>query len=188
MGLCNTINKGFDICAAPPITSGIEDQLLLFNVGDFTFTYDAINPLIITNVAAVALAKMYRYNGTNNSFNAVSKMVASSVGPRYTEELDFNIAGLSSDIKATLRKMAYGKVQAIAINNYKNGDSAFELYGAINGLKLKVNERTANDEGLDGGFKLQLANPDKLREPMPPRSVFITSYDATLALLTPFIV
>lgn len=85
--------------------------------------------------------------------------------------------------------MGYGRVQAIAVNNYKAGDSAIELFGAVNGLILSDAERNAADETLEGGFKLKLTNPDKMREPYPPRAVFIApesgsaSYAGTLAVI-----
>jgi hypothetical protein len=54
----------------------------------------------------------------------MSKLAKTQVGPRYTEEIDFNIAGLSVDVKAQLMAMGYGRVKAIAVNNYKDSDSA----------------------------------------------------------------
>ena len=69
--------------------------------------------------------------------------------------------------------MGYGRVCAIAVNNYNSSDSAIELFGAVNGLILTDAERSAADETVDGGYKLKLTNPDKLREPYPPRAVSI---------------
>jgi len=141
-------------------------------------------------LTAVSSAKVYKFTGTNNSFNSTSKLTKTQVGPRYTEEIDFNIAGLSTDVKAQLMAMGYGRVQAIVINNYKVGDSAVELFGAVNGLILSDAERNAADETVEGGYKLKLTNPDKLKEPYPPRAVSIApeesgpaTYASTLAAL-----
>ena len=183
MSIYNKINAGFSLGTVSPVTAGIEDILYIFNQDDITLTYDPTNPLIVTGLTAVNTAKIYKFEGTNNSFNTISKLAKTSVGPRYTEEIDFNIAGFSVDVKTQLMSMGYGRVRAIAVNNYNSSDSAIELFGAVNGLILTDAERTAADETLDGGYKLKLTNPDKLREPYPPRAVSIapTSGSATYA-------
>ena len=189
MSIYNKINAGFSLGTDEPVTSGIEDVIYIFNQDDITLTYDPANPLIVTDLTAVASAKVYKFEGTNNSFNSVSKLAKTSVGPRYTEEIDFNIAGISVDIKTQLMAMGYGRVCAIAVNNYKSSDSAIELFGAINGLILGEAERTAADDAMDGGYKLKLTNPDKLKEPYPPRAISIppvsgsASYASTIAAI-----
>jgi len=189
MSIYNKINAGFKLGADEPVTSGIEDVIYIFNQDDITLTYDVANPLIITGLTAVGTAKVYKFEGTNNSFNTMSKLTKTQVGPRYTEEIDFNIAGLSVDIKAQLMAMGYGRLRAIAVNNYKSSDSAVELFGAVNGLILTDAERNAADETLDGGYKLKLTNPDKLKEPYPPRAISIApgsgsaTYASTIAAI-----
>ena len=173
MSIYNKINAGFSLGTGAPVTSGIEDVIYIFNPDEIKITYDTANPLIVTGLTASSSAKVYKFEGTNNSFNAMSKLAKTQVGPRYTEEIDFNIAGLSVEIKAQLRAMGYGRVQAVVVNNYKGSNSAIELFGAVNGLILTEAERNAADETLEGGYKLKLANPDKLREPYPPRAISI---------------
>ncbi|MCJ8208660.1 hypothetical protein MUY27_03005 [Mucilaginibacter sp. RS28] len=189
MSIYNKISAGFAIGSHEPVTSGIEDVIYIFNQDDVTLTFDPTNPLIVTGLTAVSNAKVYKFEGTNNSFNTVSKLVKTQVGPRYTEEIDFNIAGLSVDVKSQLHAMGYGRVCAVVINNYKSSDSAIELFGAVNGLILTDAERNAADETIEGGYKLKLTNPDKTREPYPPRAVSIgaqsgtPTYASTLAAL-----
>jgi hypothetical protein len=189
MSIYNKINAGFSLGTDTPITSGIEDVVYIFNQDDITLTYDIANPLIITGLTAVSAAKVFKFEGTNNSFNTMSKLAKTQVGPRYTEEIDFNIAGLSVEIKAQLMAMGYGRVKAIAVNNYKDSDSAIELFGAVNGLIVTEAERNAADETLDGGYKIKLTNPDKLKEPYPPRAISIApqsgtaTYASTIAAL-----
>jgi hypothetical protein len=183
MSIYNQINAGFTLGTSAPVTAGIEDVIYIFNQGDIALTFDSTNPLIVTGLTAVNSGKIYQFQGTNNSFNTVSKLAKTSVGPRYTEEIDFNVAGLSVEIKTQLQAMGYGRVCAIVINNYNSSDSAIELLGAVNGLILTDAERSAADDTVDGGYKLKLTNPDKLREPYPPRAVSIapTSGTATYA-------
>jgi len=189
MSIYNKINAGFSLGTGAPITAGIEDVIYIFNQDDITLTYDTMNPLIVKGLTAVDTAKVYKFEGTNNSFNTTSKLAKTPVGPRYTEEIDFNVAGFSVDVKTQLMAMGYGRVCAIVINNYKSSDSAIELFGAVNGLVLTDAERSAADETVDGGYKLKLTNPDKLREPYPPRAVSIApesgsaTYASTLAAL-----
>jgi hypothetical protein len=183
MSIYNKINAGFSLGTGDPVTAGIEDVIYIFNIDEIALTYDTNNPLIVTGLTAVDSAKIYKFEGTNNSFNTMSKLAKTQVGPRYTEEIDFNIAGFSVAIKAQLMAMGYGRLRAIAINNYNSSDSAIELFGAVNGLILTDAERSAADENIDGGYKLKLTNPDKLREPYPPRAVSIapTSGPGTFA-------
>ena len=189
MSIYNKINAGFSLGTGAPITAGIEDVIYIFNQDDITLTYDTMNPLIVKGLTAVDTAKVYKFEGTNNSFNTTSKLAKTSVGPRYTEEIDFHVAGFSVGVKTQLMAMGYGRVCAIVINNYKSSDSAIELCGAVNGLVLTDAERSAADETVDGGYKLKLTNPDKLREPYPPRAVSIApesgsaTYASTLAAL-----
>ncbi|HWD89915.1 MAG TPA: hypothetical protein VG367_17405 [Mucilaginibacter sp.] len=189
MSIYNKINAGFSLGTGSPITAGIEDVIYVFNQDEIAITYDPSNPLIVTGLAAVGSAKVYKFEGTNNSFSTMSKLAKTSVGPRYTEEIDFNIAGLSVDIKTQLMAMGYGRVKAIAVNNYNSSDSAIELFGAVNGLILTDAERNTSDETIDGGYKLKLTNPDKLREPYPPRAISIApetgsaTYVSTLAAI-----
>jgi hypothetical protein len=189
MSIYNKINAGFSLGTDEPVTAGIEDVIYIFNQDDITLTFDTTNPLIVTGLTAVTSANIYKYEGTNNSFNTMSKLAKTSVGPRYTEEIDFNIAGLSVDIKTQLMAMGYGRVCAIAVNNYNSSDSAIELFGAVNGLILTDAERSAADDTVDGGYKLKLTNPDKLKEPYPPRAVSIppttgtATYASTIAAI-----
>jgi hypothetical protein len=189
MSIYNKINAGFSLGTGSPVTAGIEDVIYIFNQDDITLTFETVNPLIVKGLTAVDTAKVYKFEGTNNSFNTISKLAKTSVGPRYTEEVDFNVAGFSVDVKTQLMAMGYGRVCAVVVNNYKSSDSAIELFGAVNGLILTDAERSAADEALDGGYKLKLTNPDKLREPYPPRAVSIApesgsaTYASTLAAL-----
>jgi hypothetical protein len=183
MSIYNKINAGFSMGANVPVTAGIEDVIYIFNQGDFTLTFDTTNPMIVTGLTAVSSANIFKYEGTNNSFNTTSKLAKTSVGPRFTEEIDFNVAGFSLELKAQFQAMGYGRVCAIVVNNFNSSDSAIELFGAVNGLILTDAERSASDDTVDGGYKLKLTNPDKLREPYPPRAVSIapTSGTATYA-------
>lgn len=196
MGVFNKITSGFTLGIKPPIVNGMEDWLYVYNEGDFTLTFDSTNPMIVTGITPVGTGvQLYKFTGTNNSFGASSKSARSQVGPRYVEEIDWNIAGNDTETKAMAMAAGYGRVRAIVVNNYKDGDSVIELYGAICGL-IADYERSANDEALEGGYKMKLTQPDKLREPYPPRAIQIApsgggsaTYASTLAaieaLLTP---
>ncbi|MDF2434491.1 MAG: hypothetical protein JWP44_4122, partial [Mucilaginibacter sp.] len=99
MSIYNKINAGFSLGTGSPVTAGIEDVIYIFNQDDITLTYDTTNPLIVTGLTAVSAAKIYKFEGTNNSFNTMSKLAKTPERPRYTEEIDINVAGYSVDIK-----------------------------------------------------------------------------------------
>jgi hypothetical protein len=181
MATCNKINAGFDICAGDPIAEGVDDILYLGNKDDFIYTLDPSNPLIVTGITPKNGATYYKFLGTNNSFNTTSESVQTTVGPRYTEQIDFNIAGLSTTIKRQIMNMGYGDLHAIVINNYRSEDSTFELFGFVNGLNEQGSKRVANDENYGGGYQVILKNRSKLREPLLPRAVNIPIFGAGIA-------
>lgn len=181
MATCNKINAGFDNCAADPMVAGIDDIIYLGNFNDFIYTLSPLNPLIITAVTPVAGAKYYKFLGSNNSFNASVTSKQTVAGPRYDEEVQFNIAGNSTTIKNQLLNMGYGKLHAIVINNYRSGDSAIELYGFTTGLNDQGSKRVANDENEMGGYSIVLKNRNKLSEPLLPRSLNIPIFGTGIA-------
>ncbi len=173
MSSCQKIIAGFDFCSADAIVAGIDDALYIFNEEDFVITYDPNNPLIVTGITPINGAKMFRFEGTNNSFDTMSTGSQTTVGLRYLEEIDFNIAGNSSIIKQQIRAFGNHKTKCIAVNNYKSTDAAFELFGATTSLLASETKRQANDENLSGGYSIKLTNPNKLKEAYPPRCVSI---------------
>lgn len=184
--LFNKIADGFTLGVTSPVVSGIEDWLYLYNDTDFTETYDPTNPLIMTGLTPFDNTKfLWKFTGTNNSFKPSIKSEKTIVGPRYQEELDFNIAGNSTKVKQMVMAAGYGRVRAIVVNNFKSSDSAIELLGANNGMLCTV-ER---DENSLGGWILKLVPPDKLLEPYPPRAILIppvsgsATYASTLAAI-----
>lgn len=181
MSVFNKISEGFALGVTSPVVSGQEDLLLIFNQNDMLITYNPSNPLIVTAITPVAGAMLYQYTGTNNSFKNSVKISKTIVGPRYTEEIDFNIAGNASDIKASVMAMGYGRVCAIAINNFRATDAAVELFGANNGMLVTEADK---NEASEGGWTLKLGPPDKLMEPYPPRSVFIPGVSGSATFAT----
>lgn len=192
---CGQIVAGFDPCGKTPGVAGIEAGIYAFNKGDFTFTFDAANPLIVTGITRVGTSLMYKIIGFGDTFNAVSKASKKSVGPRFTETLTAYISDNSSATKQFVVNALTGRQQYIIVNNDKSGDGAVELYGAINGLQLSENtQRDAADEDMQGAWKLEATNPPKLLEAYPPRSVAIppgtgsATYASTIAALDAFLI
>lgn len=187
--LCGGITAGFIIDCNNPTVAGIDDLIILFNRDDVSLTFDQQNPLLVTGITVAQGKALYAFYGVNNSFASMAKQVMTQNGPRYEHELDFNIAGNSTAIKENLKAMGYGRIGAIVFNNYKAGDSAIELLGAVHGLILNEGERNTGDEAMDGAYKLKLSRPQKLREPNWPAAVLIAgqagpaTYDSTKAAI-----
>lgn len=187
MATCNKINAGFDKCAADPIVPGIDDVIYLGNFDDFIYTLNPTNPLIIVGVTPKNNARYYKFEGSNNSFNSTLTSVQTNAGPRYEEEVSFNIAGNSNAIKQQLLSMGYGKLHAIVINNYRSADAYIELYGYTTGLNDQGSKRVANDETDMGGYNIILKNRNKLKEPLPPRSLNIPIFGSGIAGTPPLV-
>lgn len=189
--VCGRITAGFNLNCVNPIVGGIDDLLILGNLDEFTITYDPANPLLVVNVQPISTAKLYAFYGTNNSFGSMSKQVLTTGGPRYEHTNDFNIMGNDTDIKEQLIGLGFGRVISFVFNNWKEGDSAIEMFGATHGLQLKESERNTADDAMEGGYKLKLGTPDRLKEPQSPAGVLIpvttgtytTTKEALFALL-----
>lgn len=189
---CGNIIAGFDPCGKTPSVAGIEPGIYAFNQGDFTFTYDSVNPLLVTGITRVGTALMYKIIGFGDSFNAMSKVTKKAVGPRYTETITAYITSNSSAVKQLIVNGAIGRLQFIVVNNDKSTDGAVELYGAVNGLQFSENtQRDAQDEDMAGAWKIEATNPPKLLEAFPPRSVLLgvtPTYATTITALDAFLV
>lgn len=190
---CGNIAAGFGPCGKTPSVAGIEPGIYAFNKGEFTFTYDAVNPLLITGIARVGTALMYKVIGFGDTFDAMSKKVTKGVGPRFEETLSFYIPDNSSATKKFIVNGSTGRQQYIIVNNDKSGDGAIELYGAVNGLQFSDStQRQASDEDMQGAWKIEAKSPPKLTEAYPPRSVLIgqgsPTYATTIAALDAFLV
>lgn len=174
MAVFNLIADGFTLGVTSPVVAGLEDWIYVYNEGDFTETYSPSNPLICTGITPTVTGnKIFKFTGTNNSFGSSSKIKNTAVGPRYTEEVDWNIAGNSTAVKQMIMAAGYGRVRVICVNNFKAGDSTVELFGANNGMVLREADRVSSDETVQGGWKLKFGAPDKLDEPYPPRAIQI---------------
>lgn len=194
--LCGEITAGYDFCGAAPSAPGLDNFLYGFNKDEFTITYDADNPLIVTGLTAIGSAVLYKIRGAGDSFDASSTLQQKNVGPRFAELVMFNMASNSTTVKKFVVNAGSGRVGYIVVNNDKSTDSAIELYGATVGMKLTDNTvRKASDEDFQGGWKFEAGPPKGLLEPLPPRAVAIpgvsgpATYATTLAaleaLLTP---
>lgn len=184
---CGDITQGFILCGNAPSTPGVQDRIFAYNANEFTETYDATNPLIVTGLTPIGDALLYEITGAGDSFDSQSTLQQKQAGPRYAELVMFNIAKNSSVVKKLIAQGAAGRVKFIMMNNDKTSDSAFELFGAANGLKFTENTvKKASDEDMQGGWKVEAGNPKGLLEPFPPRAVLLgvtPTYATTLAAL-----
>lgn len=193
---CGKIVAGFIQCGTPPSSPGIEDRVYAYNRDEFTETYDATNPLILTGLTPIGSAVLYKITGSGDSFDSSSTVQKKSVGPRFNELVNVNISSNSTDVKKLIINGSAGRVKFITVNNDKSTDGAIELFGAVNGLQFTENTvRKASDEDMQGGWKIEAGMPKGLLEPYPPRAILIppttgpATYASTLAaleaLLTP---
>jgi hypothetical protein len=173
--ICGGINDGFNFCDVDPMIGGVEDLLVLFNIADVKLIKDPTNPNLVVMIQSADGGSpyhlLYPYYGTNNNIGTKAKQVQTKNGPRYEHEVDFLIAGNSTDIKEQIQAMGYGRIGAIVFNNYKDGDSSVEIFGASNGLVANEAERDTASEEMDGAYNIKLTRPERLREPSFPLAV-----------------
>lgn len=194
---CGEIAAGYTKCGKTPSSPGIEPGMYVYNKDQFVPTYDATNPLIITGFTRLDDAfLMYKLEGFGDNFNAISKAVKKTVGPRFSETIAAYIAENSTTVKKLIYNGLVGRLCFIVVNNDKSTDGAIELFGAVNGLQFTENtQRDAADEDMQGAWKIEASEPSKLLEPYPPRAIAIppdgggaATYASTIAAIDLFLV
>lgn len=185
--VCGDISANILISCTVPLQAGTEDTLILINRNDIaSTTRNGTNNEIIENIILASGAIGYAYQGINNShkpkFNTVK------VGPfqRWSHQVDFLAFGVTAVEKAQMQKLKDGDIVAIVYNKFKGtaGNGAFEVYGFDAGLKNSLIGRDVTNQETQGAFSISLmSDPETGLEPFPPKSLFVTSYAASLAVV-----
>ena len=184
--ICGEISANIVINCTYPLQAGTEDTLILINRSDIaSTTRNGTDNEIIENIILASGATGYIYQGVNNSHKPKFNIV--KVGPfkRWSHQIDFLAFGVTSVEKKQMQKLKDGDIVAIVYNKFKGdtGKAAFEVYGFDSGLKLETLERAVTSQETQGAFAIGLmSDKDTGLEPFPPKSLFITSYAASLAV------
>lgn len=183
---CPGISADVFLNCTKPISAGVKDLLYLFNFADLESVVENVsNPNIIEDIVLASGAKIYRFEGKNNSNEPRAALVKGAYSTAYDHEVIFKVFSVESDTKKQLQYMANTKMVAIVENNFKGvaGSVPFEIYGLTSGLELLALERILNDADTQGAYNLTLASNETIKEPTLPKTFFDTDYATTKAII-----
>ncbi len=188
MPICGEISANIAVNCANPIQGGAEEILYLINREDWddaAITYNVTNTEIIENIVLSSGKVAYTYAGVNNSNKPKYELVKGEYSTFYNHEINFKVFDASPTTKEQLELLAKGQMVAIVKNKYKgtDGNSAFEVYGADAGLICTQNIREIAGGDAGGAFDLILKSDETSLEPHMPKTVFITDYATTKAIV-----
>ncbi len=187
MAVCEKLTAGIAYDCANPPSGGVNDRLILLNFSDVdgNVTYDVTNPTLVTNIALVAPAVGFVFEGVNNSNEPRSAMVKGRYVNGYDHEVRFKCFDNSPAAKLQLSKLDGALVVAVVQNNRKgtDGNSAFEVYGLQTGLRLQELERILADAETQGAYNLLVRNDEISRPSTLPHTLWDTDFATTLAIV-----
>ena len=168
------------LCADLPV-AGLNNFFYLGNRNDFTIT-EASG--VVTGIAAVGGASLYKYEGGDDFANSIQSLVAGGLKPGFTHQLPFIFP---SDAQADLQELdnlVGASLIVITNKNGSDGQGTFRLHGKSVGMKPTSVEGDDSNADRDGLPFLTLATPDGKKEPKMPQHVLIgADYDATKTAL-----
>ncbi|HJY63758.1 MAG TPA: hypothetical protein VJ455_06355 [Ignavibacteria bacterium] len=186
--VCGDISANILNSCTYPLQAGTEDTLILINrsaITNGTVTRNGTDNEIIENIILPSGETGYVYQGVLNSHKPQFTTVKVGSFQRWSHQIDFLALRTDSVAKQQMQKLKDGDIVAIVYNKFKGdtGKNAFEIYGFDAGLKNEVIKRENNSADTQGAFQITLkTDPDTGLEPFPPKSLFITSYAASLAV------
>ena len=186
--ICGTITSNLSVNCTNPLQAGAEDTLYLINREDWldaAITYNVTNTEVIENIVLASGIVAYTYQGKNNSVVPKYELVKQTYAEVYNHEINFKVFDVSPSAKEQLELLAKGQMVAIVQNKYKgtDGNAAFEVYGADAGLVCTQNISEVASTDTGGAFDLILKSDETAMEPHMPKSVFITDYATTKAIV-----
>lgn len=187
MSLCGKIAANVAANCANPLQSGVEDSLTIINRDDWLNAAIGLNadPQIIESIVLAMGITGFLYQGKNNSNIPKYEFIKQTFSEVYNHEINFKVFDVNPTVKAELEAMAKGSFVVIVSNKFhgEGGNAAFEVYGADAGLTLSQNIREINNVENGGAFDLILKSDDTALEPHMPKTLFLTSYAISKAIV-----
>ena len=179
------------------LVPGIKDKAYFINydcVDKDLSTHDPNNSLLLTSlVLAVASPTCYAFcvEGYNFSNEHSVAMVKKTYQKVWDHNFIFRIFDNTPETKLWIQNAVDSRFIVIIENNYSkddavlgNGRTVFEVLGWDQGLELNAAERNVTDEELLGGWLLTAGCSDKIKESLPPKTLFVTDIATTRAAIT----
>lgn len=188
MSICGKISASVAIDCDNPLVAGANDRLILINKEDWdngTITPNVSNSELIEGITLPSGTDAYYFEGKNDSVEPKQTLVKQRYAEVYDHEVIFKVFKADAATKQQLEKMVKGKFVAIIENNFKgsSGNSCFEIYGYDVGLQVMEMERVIMDAETQGAFNITLRTPENIKEAHLPKTLYITSYAATKAVV-----
>lgn len=186
--LCGKISANQSINCDNPLQGGTEDTLVLINWEDWqdaAITLNGSDSQIVENIVLASGIVGYEMQGKNNSIAPKYELVPLEYSEMWNHELNYKVFNVSAAAKKQMEKKTKGRFVAIVFNKYKgaSGDSAFEIYGADAGLVVTQMVRDVNSQDNQGAFDIILKSHEKALEPHMPKTLFITNYATSKAVV-----
>ena len=188
MSTCGQISASVVLDCDNVMVAGANDRLVLINKDDWdlaTITPDGANAELITGIDLASGTDAYYFEGKNYSTEPKQTLVKQRYSEVFDHEIIFKVFKSNAATKVQIEALVKGKFVAIIENNFRGaaGDSAFEIYGYDVGLQTMELERAIMDADTQGAYNITLRTPDDIKEGHLPKTLFLTSYAITKAIV-----
>lgn len=174
------------------LVQGIKDRAYFINydcVDKDLSTHDPDNSLLLTSLVLKSTSPTcyaYCVEGYNFSNEHTVAMVKKTYQKVWDHNFIFRIFDNTPETKLWVQNAVDSRFIIIIENNYSkpdavlgDGRTVFEVLGWDQGLELNAAERNPNDEELLGGWLLTAGCSDKVKESLPPKTLFVTDLATT---------
>ena len=170
------------------LVPGIKDIAYFINydhVDKDLSTFDPDNPLLLTSLVLKTVspeAFAYCVSGYNFSNEHNTALVKKTYQKVWDHNFIFRVFDNTPETKLWIKNAAGSRFIVVIENNYSKVDPAgvlptgrtvFEVLGWDQGLELNAAERNTADEEVLGGWVLTAGSSDKIKESLPPLSLFV---------------
>jgi len=174
------------------LVPGVKDMAYFINydcVDKDLSLHDPSNSLLLTNlILKTASPTCYAFcvEGYNFSNEHTVAMVKKTYQKVWDHNFIFRIFDNTPEVKLWIQNAIDSRFIIIIENNYSkedavlgDGRTVFEVLGWDFGLELNAVERNVDDEELLGGWLLTAGCSDKLKESLPPKTLYVTDIATT---------
>ena len=174
------------------LVQGVKDKAYFINydcVDKDLSSFDPDNSLLLINLILKATSPTcyaYCVEGYNFSNEHSVAMVKKTYQKVWDHNFIFRIFDNTPEVKLWIQDAVDSRFIVIIENNYAkadatlgNGRTVFEVLGWDQGLELNAAERNVNDEEMLGGWTLTAGTSDRIKESLPPLSLFVTDIATT---------
>ena len=174
------------------LVQGVKDKAYFINydcVDKDLSSFDPDNSLLLINlILKVTSPTCYAYcvEGYNFSNEHSVAMVKKTYQKVWDHNFIFRIFDNTPEVKLWIQDAVDSRFIVVIENNYNkvdatlgNGRTVFEVLGWDQGLELNAAERNVNDEEMLGGWTLTAGTSDRIKESLPPLSLFVTDIATT---------